>query len=135
MIKKMAANNQSQLLLLQYCKDIDTWPERWVGESTDIQIGRKINDYFKQYLIDCIERKCAKSTIKIYARYLLALGKELIRFLHEDDSDRQLSAMELILKYTDSSGDAYWRHAHDGFEQRRYDSVYKQLFKFVVNIS
>jgi len=135
MIEKMAEDHQGKVLLLQYCKDIDTWAERWAVGSGDLQIGREINGYFKQYLSNCIDRKCAKSTIKIYARYLLAMGQELIHCLREDDSDRQLSAKEIILKYTDSSSSAYWCHAHDGFEHRRYDSVCKQLFKFVVNIS
>ena len=118
-------------LLLEYCKDINDWPARWEIVEDDLIIGQAITEQFKLFLIDRIEKKRAKSTIKIYARYLWALGGELIRQINEDDSERRLSAKEVILKYIDNSGGPYWRHARDEYEHMRYDSVCKQLFKFI----
>jgi len=134
MLAKISSNKNSLSLLFEYCKDINEWPIRWALDNSDIQIGNSINEYFKLFLIDRIEKNRTKSTIKIYARYLLVLGGELIRHIN-DDNNKQLSSKDIFLKYIDSSGGPYWRHARDDFTHARYDSVCKQLFKFVTGNS
>lgn len=118
-------------LLHAYCKEIETWPESWEIAEEDVIIGQAITDQFKFFLINRLEKGLAKKTIRNYAHFLWALGGELIRSINEDDNERRLSARELILKYTDDSGGPYWRHASDESEHSRYDSVCKQLFKFI----
>ncbi len=122
-------------LLQAYCKDIESWPAKWEIAEEDIVIGKAITEKFKLFLIDRIEKGRAKKTIKNSATFLWVLGGELIRSINEDDSERQLTARELILKYIDDSGGPYWRHAYDEIEHARYDSVCKQLFKFMVTNS
>lgn len=119
-------------LLLRYCKDINDWPDSWEIDETDIEIGKAIVEQFKPFLIDKIEKGLAKKTIKTHALYLWALGGELISRINEDETERSLSARKLILKYIDESGGPYWRHANDEAEHMRYDSVCKQLFKFMM---
>ena len=129
-------NNKSPSELLhKYCKDINDWPASWEITEDDLTIGPAVTEQFKLLLIDLIKKERSRSTIKIYARYLWALGGELIRQINEDDSERSLSAKELILKYVDDSGGPYWRHARDELEHVRYDSVCKQLFKFITENS
>jgi hypothetical protein len=118
-------------MLYEYCKDIEDWPARWEIVEADLTIGQAATEQFKRFLIDRIEKGRAKSTIKIYAYYLWALGGELIRQINEDDSERRLLAKALILKYIDDSGGPYWRHARDELEHARFDAVCKQLFKFI----
>lgn len=118
-------------LLYTYCKDIDNWPEKWEIAEEDILIGKSITEQFKLFLLDRIGKGRAKKTIKNDATYLWVLGGELIRSINEDDDERQLSANDLILKHIDDSGGPYWRHACDEVEHSRYDSVCKQLFKFM----
>jgi hypothetical protein len=124
-------NHHFMELLSEYCKDIKEWSARWEIVEADLKIGQAITEQFKLFLIDRIQKGRAKRTIKIYANYLWALGGELIRQINEDDSQRRLSAKELILKYIDDSGGPYWRHAQDELEHDRYDSVCKLLFKFI----
>jgi len=142
MISKMQANRKQKAssvesdinhvdLLYTYCKDIDNWPEGWEIDEEDIEIGKSITDKFKLFLLDRIDKGRAKKTIKNDAIYLWVLGGELIRAVNENDRDRQLPARELILKYIDDSGGPYWRHACDEADHSRYDSVCKQLFKFM----
>lgn len=126
---KCAANHVD--LLYAYCKDIDNWPAKWEIAEEDIVIGKAITEQFKLFLINRIDKGRVKKTIKNNATYLWVLGGELIRAINEDDSERQLTARELILKYVDDSGGPYWRHACDEIEHSRYDSVCKQLFKFI----
>lgn len=134
MLAELSSNKKDLSLLLAYCKDINEWPGRWAIDNSDIPIGKSINEYFKLFLIDRIEKNRTKSTIKIYARYLFALGGELIRHIN-DDNNKMLPSKDIFLKYIDSSGGPFWRHSRDDFTHARYDSVCKQLFKFVVGNS
>lgn len=125
----------SMILLYEYCKDIDEWPDKWEIDEGDLKIGHDIVEQFKPFIISLIEKDLSKKTIKLYRDYLWALGGELIRQINEDERDRQLSAMELILKHVDDFGGPYWRHAYDEKDDAKYDSVCKQLFKFLTENS
>jgi hypothetical protein len=118
-------------LLHVYCKDIENWPARWEIVKEDLTIGWAITEQFKLFLLDRIKKGRAKKTVKNYADFLWVLGGELIRSINENEDERQLSANDLILKYIDDSGGPYWRHANDEAGHARYDSVCKQLFKFM----
>jgi hypothetical protein len=116
-------------LLNQWCKDLKNWPDSWAGSDRDIQIGASLVEEFKLLLLDRIQKGRARATIKIYAGYLWALGGELIRKINDHESERRLSARQLILNYVSEDGGPYWRHARDDLDHRRYDSVCRQLFK------
>lgn len=130
-----ASDNQTSTdLLVQYFKDINEWPETWEIDKNDIKIGGAILEQFKLFLIDRIEKGRAKKTIKSHGNYLWVLGGELIRAVNEDISQRRLSGRNLILKHINDSGGPYWRHAVSEADDAQYDSVCKQLFKFMTNI-
>ena len=131
MLAESGANKNSTELLRKYCKDIDEWPNRWEIDEADVIIGQAINEYFKLFLLEKIEQGRTKKTIRITGNYLWALGGELIRQINDDESERKLSAKDLILKYVDESGGPYWRHANNELDHARYDSVCKQFFKFI----
>ena len=135
MLAKSSSHINSAQLLLEYCKDINNWPNSWEIGASDIEIGKAINEQFKSFLLDRIKQGKSKKTIKICANYLWALGGELIRQINTDDNERQLSARNLILKYVDEGGGPYWRHARNELDHARYDSVCKQLFKFITGDS
>jgi hypothetical protein len=126
------SNKNSTELLIQYCKDIDEWPNRWEIDQADVIIGQAINEYFKLFLLDKIEQGRTRKTIRITGDYLWALGGELIRQINYDETERKLSAKDLILKYIDEGGGPYWRHADDEIDHAKYDSVCKQFFKFII---
>ena len=128
-------NSSTTDLLLQYCKDIENWPAKWEISKQDLVIGKSIRDQLKLFLISRIEKGQSKRTIKMYSAYLWVLGGELIRQLNEDEDERSLLAKDLILKYIDDSGGPYWRHARDELEHAQYDSVCRQLFKFMTQDS
>jgi hypothetical protein len=131
MLSKVTSVKNSEQLLLNYCKNIDDWPNQWEIDQSDVKMGQAINKYFKLFLLDKIDNGISKKTIKIYANYLWVLGGELIRQINDDDDERSLSAKDLILKYVDDGGGPYWRHAVNENDHAKYDSVCKQLFKFI----
>lgn len=118
-------------LLLEYCKDIDRWAEGWEIGKADRKVGQAIVEQFKLFLLSRIEKGRAKKTIKVDASYLGALGGELIRQLHEENTGWRLSAKNLILKHVSELGGPYWRHAYNDADRDRYDSVCRQLYKFI----
>lgn len=131
MLSKLIPNKNSAQLLLEYCKNINEWPAEWEIDEADVAIGQAINEYFKSFLLDRIEQGKSKKTVKNSANYLWALGGELIRQINDDEDERKLSAKNLILKYVDEGGGPYWRHANNELDHARYDSVCKQLFRFI----
>jgi hypothetical protein len=118
-------------LFLEYCKDIDEWPDSWEIDEADIKIGHDVVEQFKPFIISLIEKGLSKKTVKSYRDYLWALGGELIRQINDDESERCLSAKDLILKHVDNYGGPYWRHAYDEADDARYDSVCRKFFKFL----
>lgn len=127
-------NQNSTDLLFQYFKDIDKWPETWEIDRNDIKIGERILENFKFFLLDRIEKGRAKKTIKSHGNYLWVLGGELIRAVNEDTNQRKLSGRNLILKHINDSGGPYWRHAVSEADDAQYNSVCKQLYRFMTNI-
>ena len=123
------------ILLYEYCKDIDEWPDKWEIDEDDIKIEHDIVGQFKPFITSLIKKDLSKKTVKLYGDYLWALGGELIRQINEDESDRLLSARELILKYVDDCGGPYWRHAYDEKDDAKYNSICKHLFKFLTSNS
>jgi len=125
-------NHSSDMdLLLQYCHDINRWADSWKIDEPDVEIGKAIVEEFKPFLLYKIQQGRAKSTIRTHQRYLWALGGELISQLNYDETERALSARELILEYIDQSGGPYWHHAYDEADHEKFDSVCRQLFKFM----
>jgi hypothetical protein len=135
MLSKSIANKNSMQLLQQYCKNMDEWPDAWEIDEDDIVIGQAINEYFKLFLLAKIEKGRTRKTIRITGNYLWALGGELIRQINENTKERKLSAKDLILKHVDETGGPYWCHASNDQDHDRYDSVCKQLFKFITENS
>lgn len=118
-------------LLAKHCKDIDEWPEGWEIDEGDIKIGHDIVEQFRPFIVSLIDRDLSKKSIKIYKNYLWVLGGELIRQINEDESERLLSAEELILKHVNEGGGPYWCHANDELDYAKYNSVCKRLFSFI----
>ena len=132
--KRQKVSNDMDMFI-KHCKDIDEWPDSWEIDEGDIKMGRDIIERFKPFIISLIERDLSKKTIRIYKNYLWALGGELIRQINDDESERLLSAKELILKHVDDSGGPYWRHANDELDRSKYNSVCKRFFNFITEKS
>lgn len=116
-------------LLLTYCRNINEWPIHWSIESSDIKIGNEINDFFKKFLTDCIDRQRAKSTVKIYARHLQFFGSQLIQRFHLHPKKENISAFALMSLYVESL--SLNPNAYDAFQQLRYHSFCKLVLRFV----
>lgn len=131
----LADSKDSAGLFIEYCKDIDKWADSWEIDEGDIKIGHSIVEQFKPFIISLIEKGLSKKTVKLYRDYLWALGGELVRQINDNESERILSARELILKHIDDCGGPYWRHAYNEADEEKYNSACKKFFRFMTEKS
>jgi hypothetical protein len=117
--------------LYLFCPDIDQWPDSWAGDAKDVIAGSALLMEFKDYLGHLIEKGRAKATVRKHADYLWALGGEIIRETHDAGVDEELSAEIIILMYVSLQGGPYWRHASNENDLVQYDSVCRQLYKYL----
>ena len=115
-------------------RDIQSWPESWMGDDDDLPAGNLTLSVFIQYLIHLMEKGRVRSTVKKHGDYLWALGGEIIRYTSESGVDRNLSALDLVLGYVDGQGGPYWRHASSEDDQQQYDSVCRSLYRFLYKV-
>jgi hypothetical protein len=50
--------------LLPYCRDLQEWPERWMGEEKDLLLRRELVEYFTPFLLDLAASGLSKKTIQ-----------------------------------------------------------------------
>jgi hypothetical protein len=130
--------NKEQKALQQLaaiCNDLDRWPESWAGDKDDIPVGRTLLGLFKPYLTELINKGRTKATTKRHADYLWALGGEIIRDVSENETPFDVPGNELVLRYVDSDGGPLWQHASSDNDLQQFDSVCRQLYKFVTKMT
>jgi hypothetical protein len=116
--------------LLPYCRDLQEWPERWMGEEKDLPPGRKLVESFTPFLMHLAISALSKKTIQRHVDNIWLLGGEIIRDLNEDPSLRKLAAEQLIRDVVHHDGGPL---IHNGWqdEQRSFDSTCRKFHRFL----
>jgi hypothetical protein len=116
--------------LLPYCRDLQEWPERWMGEEKDLPAGRKLVEYFTPFLLDLAASGLSKKTIQRHVDNLWLLGGEIIRDVNEDHSLRKVAAEKLVGNVIHPDGGPL---IHNGWEdeQRSFDSTCRKFHRFL----
>jgi len=116
--------------LLPYCRDLQEWPERWMGEERDLPPGRKLVECFTPFLMHLATSELSKRTIQRHVDNLWILGGEIIRDLNEDPSLRKVATKQLICDVIHQEGGPL---IHNGWEdeQRSFDSTCRKFYRFL----
>ncbi len=116
--------------LLPYCRDLQEWPERWMGEGEDLPPGRRLVVYFLPFLLHLAESGLSKRTIQNHVDNLWMLGGEIIRDVNEDPPLRKLAAEQLVRNVIHEDGGPL---IHNGWEdeQRSFDSTCRKFHRFL----
>jgi hypothetical protein len=134
---KMKSNSDSPpstpAALLPYCRDcrdLQEWPERWMGEEKDLPVGRRLVECFLPFLLHLTESGLSKRTIQNHVDNMWLLGGEIIRDVNEDPSLRKVAAEELIGNVIHQDGGPL---IHNGWEaeQRSFDSTCRKFHRFL----
>jgi len=116
--------------LLPFCRDLQEWPERWMGEEKDIPPGRRLVEYFLPFLVHLAGSGLSKKAIVNHVDNMWLLGGEIIRDVNEDPSLRKASAEKLVLKVIGDDGGPL---IHNGSEddQRPFDTTCRKFYRFL----
>jgi hypothetical protein len=134
---KMKTNSDSPAstpaALLSYCRDcrdLQEWPERWMGEEKDLPVGRRLVEYFMPFLVHLTESGLSKRTIQNHVDNMWMLGGEIIRDVNQDPSLRKFPAERLLRNVIDEEGGPL---IHNGWEdeQRSFDSTCRKFHRFL----
>jgi hypothetical protein len=117
-------------VLLPYCRDLQEWPERWMGEEKDLPPGRKLVEYFTPFLLDLAASGLSKKTIQGHVDNMWLLGGEIIRDVNEEPRLRKAAAEQLVRKVIHEDGGPL---IHNGGEedQRSFDSTCRKFHRFL----
>jgi hypothetical protein len=116
--------------LLPYCRDLQEWPERWMGEEKDLPPGRRLVEYFTPFLLDLAGSGLSKRTIQTHVDNMWVLGGEIIRDVNEDPRLRKVAADKLVRDVVHEDGGPL---IHGGWEdeQRSFDSTCRKFHRFL----
>jgi hypothetical protein len=116
--------------LLPCCRDLQEWPERWMGEEKDLPPGRKLVECFTPFLVHLAASELSKRTIQRHVDNLWLLGGEIIRDLNEDPSLRKVAVEQLVRKVIHQDGGPLIHNGWDD-EQRSFDSTCRKFHRFL----
>ena len=116
--------------LLPYCRDLNEWPERWMGEEQDIPPGRRLVEYFLPFLVYLAGSGLSRRTIRKHVDNMWLLGGEIIRDVNEEPALRHASAGSLVLKVIGDDGGPLIHNGSED-EQRSFDSTCRKFHRFL----
>jgi hypothetical protein len=116
--------------LLPYCRDLQEWPESWMGEEKDLPPGRRLVEYFMPFLLYLAGSGLSKRTIQNHIDNMWLLGGEIIRDVNEDPPLRRVAAEQLVRNVIHEDGGPL---IHNGWEdeQRSFDSTCRKFHRFL----
>jgi hypothetical protein len=106
--------------LLPYCRDrrdLQEWPERWMGVGKDLPLGRRLVECFMPFLLHLVGSGLSKRTIQNHVDNMWLLGGEIIRDLNGEPSMRRVAAEQLIRNVIHEDGGPL---IHNGRENEQH---------------
>ena len=119
--------------LLPYCRDcrdLQDWPERWMGEEKDLPVGSRLVEFFMPFLLHLATSGLAKRTVQNHVDNMWVLGGEIIRDVNYHPSLRKVAADQLVRNIIHDDGGPL---IHNGWEdeQRSFDSTCRKFYRFL----
>jgi hypothetical protein len=117
--------------LVKLCPDLESWPQRWRYEQSDIAPGERIVECFRPFLLGLLEQGLARKTLQRHRDHLWMLGGEIIRRLHEDPALKRKSIQTLVLDLIDNEcGPLIWPRITEQ-QQNSFDATCRKLYQFL----
>ena len=117
--------------LVQLCPDLETWPQRWRYDDSDLATGKRIVACFLPFLRHLIAHRLATKTLQRHRDHLWMLGGEIIRRLHEEPSLVHKPIDSIILQLGDEEcGPLIWPRITER-QQDSFDATYRKLYQFL----
>jgi len=113
-----------------YCRDLDNWPQSWMGLEKDLPPGEELLACLRPFIEHLSSSTLSPKTIRRHLANLWLLGGEIIRDLHYDSSLRKKPAEQLLRKVIHEDGGPL---VHNGSEEehRSFDTTCRKLHRFL----
>jgi len=116
--------------LLPFCKDLNEWPQRWMGLPADIPPGQKIVECFRPFLNHLILLQLSPKTLRKHVDNLWVLGGEIIRDLNQTPSLRKAPIESLVFDTVAEGGPL--PHGCDSEQElRSFESTCRKFRQFL----
>jgi hypothetical protein len=117
--------------LTKLCPDLQSWPQRWRCQDSDIVLGERLLECFTPFLLHLLEQGLAPKTLRRHRDHLWMLGGEIIRRVYERPALRRRSAPNLILQFMDPEcGPLIWPRITRQ-QQDSFDATCRKLYQFL----
>lgn len=127
----IVADEKGARALLEYCPDIEAWPERWSYEKSDLASGRRIVEFIEPFLLHLLTKKLAASTLRRHRDHMWMLGGEVIRRRQEDAHLRRLPVEKVTFALLEEDGGPLiWPRITEQ-EQNSFDASCRKLYRFL----
>jgi hypothetical protein len=113
-----------------YCRDLDDWPQSWMGLEKDLPPGEALVACFRPFIAHLTSSSLSSKTIRRHVDNLWTLGGEIIRDLNDAPSRRKVAAERLVRDAIHADGGPL---IYNGSEeaQRSLDSTCRKLHRFL----
>lgn len=122
---------RATVTLTQLCPDLESWPQRWRYQDSDIPFGQRIVECLTPFLLHLLEQGLATKTLQRHRDHLWMLGGEIIRRLHEEPALRRKSINTVLLQSMDPEcGPLIWPKITQQ-QQDSFDATCRKLYQFL----
>ena len=112
-----------------YCRDLDRWPNSWMGLEKDLLPGEQLLTCLP-FIESLAATNLTPRTIRRHIDNLWLLGGEIIRDLHEDPSLRKAAVPKLLRNVVHEDGGPLIHNGSED-EQRSFDATCRRLHRFL----
>ena len=113
-----------------YCRDLDRWPNSWMGLEKDLSPGEQLLTCLRPFIEYLAATSLTPKTIRRHIDNLWLLGGEIIRDLHEDPSLRKVAVQKLLRNVVHEDGGPLIHNGSED-EQRSFDATCRKLHRFL----
>lgn len=119
--------------LAQLCPDLNTWPQRWCYQDSDIAVGERLVQCFTPFLGHLLGQHLSLKTLQRHRDHLWMLGGEIIRRLHNEPTVQRRSAKAIVLQFMDPDcGPLIWPRITQQ-QQDAFDATCRKLYKYLTD--
>lgn len=117
--------------LAKLCPDLESWPQRWRAQDSDIPFGERIVECLTPFLLHLLDQGLTMKTLQRHRDHLWMLGGEIVRRLQEEPAWRRTPIKTVLLQLVDDDcGPLIWP-AITQQQQDSFDATCRKLYHFL----
>jgi hypothetical protein len=117
--------------LAQLCPDLQSWPQSWRYQDSDIPVGERLVECFTAFLVHLLNQNFSPKTLRRHRDHLWMLGGEIIRRLHDNPAAQRNCAKAIILPFMDPEcGPLIWPRITQQ-QQDAFDATCRKLYAYL----